>query len=156
MKINFVDYPQTEEAEDILEVIYLNKLTPKRFLKDMKKYGVIKEISGDYATDCCSLCRNATAWLLQDLKYFPGVKVVEGRVDGYPHTWLKVGDYYLDYTLAQFKESKPVVISHVKRNKIYSKACEFEIKEWAELEGDSFVKTVFLDELKEGFAHDKN
>ena len=82
------------------------------FLQKMKDVGEINVITGNYNEDIYKLCNNVIAWLLIQMKdtlFIYNSEVAIGTFDGQDHTWLIIGDYYVDPSLAQFVPDAPKI-----------------------------------------------
>lgn len=96
------------EPNDLLEIKELANVDD--FLEEMKSVGEIDEITGNYGEDVYRLCNNAVAWMLMRLHgslYFFNLEIARGTFQGKDHTWIVIGDYYVDPTLAQFIQDAP-------------------------------------------------
>lgn len=105
--IKYIDPITIEDFEDLVK-----KLNPNKFLKDMIDCKELDEITNNYSYDCCQLCHNSIAWALKQLHgslYFYSIEVAYGRFVFGEHSWLKLGDYYIDLTLAQFRNEAPKI-----------------------------------------------
>jgi hypothetical protein len=129
-------YFKSQEIEDFKKLGEL--LNPIKFLKDMKKLGELDEITKNYSYDCCQLCHNAIAWGLKQLKdtlYFYEIEVCYGKVGYGEHSWFKLGDYYIDLTLAQFVRTAPkLAITLIKDNDVYKPSFIVSSSEWIKTE----------------------
>lgn len=94
-------------------------INPDNFVSRMKEIGELEEITGNYSDDVYKLCRNSVAWIIIQIKnncpiYLEEIKVVEGTFFGKDHSWIQIGDYFVDLTLAQFIESPKLAICESK------------------------------------------
>jgi len=84
-------------------------------INDFSVYDEEYEITGYYPQDVFSMCCNATAWAILQMKknnseMLNDVKVIDGNFGWMEHTWLVYKDkYYIDLTLAQFKKDAPKI-----------------------------------------------
>jgi len=101
-------------SETFLEDVIM-AFDPKGFMERMKEIGMIGKERG-YAHDCYNLCRNATAHVIAELKKMDTIEsylfleemvIADGSFGFRPHTWIVLGDYYIDLTLKQFMEEAP-------------------------------------------------
>jgi hypothetical protein len=101
---NFVSSPHPDIEK------YLN---PEIMINDFTVYDEEYEVTGSYYEDVCSMCRNATAWAILQLQnkhseILNDLEIVDGNFGWMEHTWLVYkGKYYIDLTLAQFKQDAP-------------------------------------------------
>jgi len=110
-----------------------NKLKPECFLQDMLDRGMIEEITDDYSSDVYHLCNNAVAWMLLQLAstyYYYEVVVVKGSFNGKDHSWLKVGNFIFDLTLAQFIECPRLAITKTSDDIGYEPYAEMTVDEY--------------------------
>lgn len=107
------------------------KIAPKEFLKTCVKHNMIDSITDDYGNDIYSLCRNASTWLIFHINDFCDATVIDGLFNGRPHTWVRMGDYYLDLTLAQFGDYPAFsIISVHDVHHEYQPEMEYQFDEW--------------------------
>ena len=110
--------PKDKEFNEVLKLI-----KPKNFLKKMVSLKMIEEETKDYGSDVYNLCNNAVAWILSQLRntyYIYEVNIAQGDFEGRDHSWIIVGDYYLDLTLAQFIKSPKLAITKRKEVRGYN------------------------------------
>lgn len=135
-------YYQPTDFEKLYELI-----RPNVFIQDMKDIELIKDISGNYADDCYNLCRNAVAYTLkqfniddstESLLFLHSFTVINGSFGGSSHSWLAVGDYFIDLTLSQFVSNAPhlaiTLRDEVNQPHLYVVHEEYEWEEWIEIE----------------------
>lgn len=114
---------------------FLDKINPDTFLQEMLNLGQIKRITGNYSADCYHLCKNAVAWVLSQLKelwFIEEFVLIDGYFDHREHSWIQIGDYYLDMTLAQFIQGCPkIAITTIEGNTFYN-PCEVynDFRDW--------------------------
>lgn len=121
----------------IVEII---GITPEAFIKDMVKYGVLKEVSGNYSDDCYDLCRNAVTWLAARLVKSGVVEeadltIHDGNFYGRRHCWVEMGDFFLDLTLAQFSKTAPqfsIVKKSTGLKAGYDLSEQYKVADWVE------------------------
>lgn len=89
-----------------LKFLY-DAVDPRNFLKYCLQREILDGVTGDYGFDCEKLCENATAYILLQLKRKNMLEKIDyeicsGTFCHRDHTWLRIGDYYVDLTLKQF------------------------------------------------------
>lgn len=135
-------YYQPADFEKLYELIQ-----PDVFVQDMQDIDLIDSISGNYSNDCYNLCRNAVAYILKQFNmddstesflFLHSFTAINGSFGGKSHSWLALGDYYIDLTLAQFAPNSPhlavTLRKEVSQPHLYVVHEEYEWEEWAELE----------------------
>jgi len=97
------------------EAYYISSIGTEGMLQMFLDHGLIDNISGDYGRDVSKLCHNATLYYVSMLKAMYGdmlmdyVSVHIGLFDGMDHSWLQLGDAFIDPTLQQFVDGVPEV-----------------------------------------------
>lgn len=114
---------------------FISLLNPTEFIQDMWQRGELEHTSKVYGENCYRLCNNAIAWCIEkliDTPYIYQIKVVEGEFKGEDHTWFKVGEYYVDLTLAQFVDDAPeIAITKISKvSRLYNKSGEYDCHRW--------------------------
>jgi hypothetical protein len=100
MMINFLS---PKEIPDFTK--FCKYLDTRKMLKDLQEIGELKTITADYGNDVYNLCHNSVGWIIKQLAkthYIYEIKVATGRFQNKDHSWLIVGNYNVDLTLAQF------------------------------------------------------
>lgn len=97
-------------------------INPDDFVNRMKELGQIDNISGDYSSDIYKLCRNSVAWFIIQIRnncpiYLEEIQIAEGTFMGKDHSWIQIGDYFVDLTLSQFIDSPKLAICKSKIGK---------------------------------------
>ena len=97
------------------ELSYL--INPDDFVKEMLALGEIETLSNVYGDNVYSLCRNSVAWILNKLigtAYIYDIEIIEGTFKNKDHAWIKIGNYYVDLTLAQFIDAPKFAVTLIK------------------------------------------
>jgi len=90
-------------------------LNTEIMINDFGVYDEEYETTGYYPQDVFSMCCNAAAWVILQLRnkksqMLKDIKVIDGNFGWMEHTWLIYKDkYYIDLTLAQFKKDAPKI-----------------------------------------------
>lgn len=109
-----MNYDMFETDGDIIEEVGAI-LDPDDFLSVMVDTEELEEVHEDYGTNVYKLCRNSVGWAIIKLNptsYIYELTVIEGTFQGKDHAWLAFGDYYVDFTLAQFIKCPRMAVIH--------------------------------------------
>ena len=109
--------PKDEEFKN-----FIKHINPDKFLKRMLRTDDLDKITNNYGSDVYGLCNNAVAYILSQLKntfYIYEIKIAKGTFHNKDHSWIIVGDYFIDLTLAQFIECPRLAITKEKKVRGY-------------------------------------
>ena len=139
-KVDFTEYCLNKDDLPYEVSYYVKLLSSDGYIKSLQNQ--LQTIYPDYSKTVYNKCRDATAWAIGHLakknkSYLFSFKVLEGYVEGKHHVWLKVKDYYIDLTLAQFFPNAPreaVFKENDVKESLYVGVEEYKIKDWIALE----------------------